>query len=215
MPKYICPECQTVIRREEPVPEGKKLRCPECDSVFKPKATAPAKERAQQKQAAPQKPAAPAKTKASPPPEEEEEGGTYGFVHEDEIKKGKKDAPVKFEDLRKKFPKSKIGPALALTVRPSNWMLFIGAVMVIAGIATLVYGFWPLVYSNNPPTGSRVTQRIIMMVSGVFTSCLFAFVCYCASCMHDLVSPPLCWAGALLDYPARRSGGHFPALLDV
>lgn len=34
--RYSCPECEAIIRRAEPVPDGKKIRCPECDVVFRP-----------------------------------------------------------------------------------------------------------------------------------------------------------------------------------
>ena len=34
MPKYRCPECESVLRREQPVPAGKKIKCPKCETVF-------------------------------------------------------------------------------------------------------------------------------------------------------------------------------------
>jgi rubredoxin len=38
MPVYTCPECETKLKRAEPLPSGKKLRCPECGNVFAPAA---------------------------------------------------------------------------------------------------------------------------------------------------------------------------------
>src|SRR5262245_2897823 len=33
-----CPECDTVFRMRDPVPDGKSVRCPECDTRFRPPA---------------------------------------------------------------------------------------------------------------------------------------------------------------------------------
>ena len=34
MHQYTCPSCNAVLKREAPVPAGKKIRCPKCESVL-------------------------------------------------------------------------------------------------------------------------------------------------------------------------------------
>ncbi len=34
MHQYTCPKCKTVLKREQPVAEGKKIKCPKCANIF-------------------------------------------------------------------------------------------------------------------------------------------------------------------------------------
>src|SRR5438552_2362645 len=36
MHQYTCPKCKTILKRQEPVPPGKKIKCPKCETIFDP-----------------------------------------------------------------------------------------------------------------------------------------------------------------------------------
>ena len=36
MHSYTCPKCKTILKRQEPVPPGKKMKCPKCQKIFAP-----------------------------------------------------------------------------------------------------------------------------------------------------------------------------------
>src|SRR5215210_876169 len=40
MHQYSCPKCKSVLKRQEAVPTGKKIKCPKCETIFAPPATA-------------------------------------------------------------------------------------------------------------------------------------------------------------------------------
>src|SRR5256885_667419 len=36
MHQYTCPKCKSILKRQEPVPPGKKMKCPKCQTIFAP-----------------------------------------------------------------------------------------------------------------------------------------------------------------------------------
>lgn len=128
--------------------------------------------------------------------DEDESGGTYGVVKE----AGQENAEpaVKFEDLRKKFPKSKRGPAMAITVTPSNLMILFGMIGALFDIGWFMRHLWPFIFSNDVPKGNAATNHIIWLVACVISFCIHCLVCYGASKMHTLESIGWAWTGAIL-----------------
>jgi hypothetical protein len=198
MPKYMCPECEAVLKRTQAVPSGKKIKCPKCEFIFAAKPMDDDDEDEEEtpaKKANAKQPAAEAKKPAKPSDDEEDEGGTYG-VKEDA--KENEEAKVKFEDLRKKFPKSKRGPAMALTVVPSNFMMILGFIEAIIAIIQMLVQLWPLVFSNEPPTGSAKTEKVVWFIFYLFIFGVACCICYGASKMHELESLGWSWAATVL-----------------
>ena len=104
MPVYICPECNTKLKRNNPVEAGKKLKCPECSHVFTVRAV---------KKAEPAKvPAAPA-APAAPKSEWDDDGPkNYMLTEEAESKDSVKEREKAYGPLGERFEKGKRGPAL-------------------------------------------------------------------------------------------------------
>src|SRR5690349_21751319 len=113
MPKYQCPECDAIIKRAEPIPAGKKMRCPKCEHVFKAQALP--------EDAPP--PPVPSSTPKTFDDDEEEGDPTYVVIKD---KQDEDREEVNYGSLRDKFAKSNIGPAMFITVTPSNWLLRLG-----------------------------------------------------------------------------------------
>jgi DNA-directed RNA polymerase subunit M/transcription elongation factor TFIIS len=174
MPSYQCPECDSVLKRSTPIPDGKKIKCPQCEAVFKAKAL-------------------PEDEKKAPPPvaaakkggDDEEEGGNYIFKDE---KKEEKKEELYFGSLRDKFAKSNIGPAMFITVTPSNWLLRLGLGSCIAGLAIFIYGVFPLVFCEVLPVRPFIRPRMNIML---FATAVFIFgsiMAAGASKLHELTS---------------------------
>ncbi len=185
MPKYQCPECEAVLKRETPVEEGKKIKCPKCEIIFKAKPIYdPNEEKEAQKKA---------KTTEKKPivvgADDEEEGGSYTVMSEapDPESEAKK-KEIHYGTLRDKFPKSKRGPAMAKTVRPSSYILFAAALTAVAAIVYLCWGIWPFIFSDSPPRGKEMTYRIIHIVSAVISFACNGLICHGASKFHTLES---------------------------
>jgi len=209
MPKYPCPACDAVLKREMPVPSGKKIRCPKCDFAFtavNDEDDEPVKKKAKP---APKKEAdAPKKkVKAAPKPsddeDDEEVGGTYGLnttEEEAEAKdpKKKKKKDVEYGSLRDKYEKSKRGPAMAKTVKPSNLILLQGVINCITSLVTFVIGLWPFIFSAATPRGGEATNQILIMVGGVLGFGVGCLICYGASKMQDLESHQWAMVGSIL-----------------
>ena len=114
MPVYTCPECETKLKRGEPLPAGKKLRCPECGNVFAPPAAAKA-------------PTPAAKPAAPEPPAIEGEKEIFAFQKTEfdpDLDAARLDV---FTPIKDRFERSMRGPALIQVVRPSDWLLRTGA----------------------------------------------------------------------------------------
>ena len=164
--KIACPECGATLKSANPMPPGKKVKCPKCGVGFTVPAGGDAPEGAEEEAARP-KPAAkaaPAKKKAapeSPPPkpEDEEEGGTYKFIDEPERaggeggegseddEEGEKKPDLTFAlDLSVKDPR---GFAQESVVRPSNWLVLLGGIVIVLYVVVIGYLLFPFFFSPH------------------------------------------------------------------
>jgi hypothetical protein len=203
----MCPECEAVLKRTQPVPSGKKIKCPKCEFIFLAKALpgddeeeaeelVPKKKESVAATAEPPKKTEEAKKKPYDDDDDEDSGGSYTV--KEEPKKENEEPAVKFEDLRKKFPKSKRGPAMALTVLPSNFMMFLAILGALGNIGWFMRWLWPFVFSYTPPTGNKATNYVIFMCLMVVGFCINCMVAYGASKMHTLESIGWAWAATIL-----------------
>ncbi|HEV3144583.1 MAG TPA: hypothetical protein VGZ47_11910 [Gemmataceae bacterium] len=138
MHEYICPECQTVLRRQEPIPAGKKIKCPKCSAVFAPGATVVAA-----------KPT-PKEARAQALEEEFMDRNPYGVVDQTEddedIQREKQRAASGL--VRDRFKKSARGPAQREVVRPANFLLASGVFTCIFAFLTIVVAVWPVIFRD-------------------------------------------------------------------
>src|SRR5262245_2856019 len=147
----VCPDCATVLRPAKPVAVGKRVKCPKCGTIFA--ATDDEEDELEGAEAGERdQPAAQGRCKrASPvtkkPADEakastgiEYESSTYGVVKEPEDQeveeKEERGADMVTEFLKEAKTKDPRGPAQALVVRPSNWLIITG-VCGIGGYAIL------------------------------------------------------------------------------
>jgi phage FluMu protein Com len=193
MPRYQCPECEAVLKRETPVPAGKKIKCPKCEVVFAPEAIREAG-------AAPDavKKKAKAVKKSAPADDEEEEGGAYelnkGGEETSEEKKKKK---VNYGSLRDKFKKSKRGPAMARVVKLTNAQMLFGIIHAVLYLVGVMGCLWPFIFSDKPPSGGA--GQWIAGASGCAALLIYTFcLCIGSSKMHTLESYSWAMAGAVL-----------------
>jgi hypothetical protein len=138
--KITCPECDAVLKPAKPLTAGKRVKCPKCGHAMtvlddepepaprkKPKAdgTAGIKKKSADKRVAekkaPAKPPEKAPAKASHD-DDDDGGGTYGVIKEEKDEEGPAitytpDTSIK--DLR--------GPAQAAVVKPTNFVILMGA----------------------------------------------------------------------------------------
>lgn len=182
--KLTCPECQAVLKLANPPTPGKRIKCSKCGSSFavpadKEKAPAgaakpakagpkgdpaksaikakkpaggPAKSGGKSSGAAP----APAKTEEKKP----EEDTTYGVLdkpeaEEEEDDKKKKKKKSVFDPVET-GPRNPRGPAAAIVVRPSNFLLADGVKGCFGWLATIVLVLWPIVF---PPIQDEKTKE--------------------------------------------------------
>src|SRR5579884_545681 len=155
--KLICPECKKVLKPTKPLPEGKKVTCPKCGANFAAKEPPPDPAAHPTKKAA--APAAPKPTavkkaqQASKPirpieqrrhnlddDEDEDEGGVYDFAeqpdHEGPEVEYTPDMSIK--DLR--------GPAQAMLVKPSNYLIMAGVVGFFGWLGFMVIVLIPIIF---------------------------------------------------------------------
>jgi hypothetical protein len=194
MPKYQCPECEAVLKRETPVPAGKKIKCPKCEVVFAPEAlrdVAATPENVKKK--------AKAAKKSAPTDDDEEEGGAYELNKGgDETPAEKKKKKVNYGSLRDKFAKSKRGPAMARVVSLSNKTLLLGIIYAILCLIGIMSGLWPFIFSDKPPTGGAAGAKIWQVVSSVVMLIYVFCVCVGGSKMHTLESYAWAMTGAVM-----------------
>jgi predicted Zn finger-like uncharacterized protein len=138
MPQYKCPNCETALKRDQPLPAGKKIKCPKCATVFGPPA---GPETAQTKAAA-------VNAKMA---DEDDDGRNPYAVKEDE---GEEDAMREEKEraaqglIKDRFKKSKRGPALKEVVRPSNFLLAVGVITCTLALIGVVIGAFPLIFQD-------------------------------------------------------------------
>ena len=186
MPKYQCPDCQTVLRRAEAIPTGKKIRCPKCEAVFR----AEPLEEEQEPVKAPAEgyavaaPVAPA-AKPQAAVDEDDDSSPYSVIKEsgEEIK-----PEIHLGSLRDRFAKSKIGPAMFKTVMPSNWLLRLGLLSCAVALFWFIYGMWPIIFCEATPMRPFIRPRVDIMIRASFMFIFGSVMCYGAAKMHELTS---------------------------
>jgi hypothetical protein len=192
--KLTCPECGKVIKPARPVAEGKKIRCPKCDSVFvagedepdevvpvkKPKkkeaedgaikkskvasAEKPSKKDAGKKPAAEKKAEKPPEKKPGLDDEDDDGPMTYGFVKEEKDE----DTPdIDYApDTSIKDPR---GPAQAIVMQPTNYMLMSGIFGFIGYVILLCIILIPYLFpiTNDDTTDVKNPKPILNINQGL------------------------------------------------
>jgi uncharacterized Zn finger protein (UPF0148 family) len=212
MHQYTCPKCKTVLKREQPVAEGKKIKCPKCQNIF---AAAAAK-------------AEPAKAGKSKH-DDDDDRNPYAVMNED-----KEDEKMREEKQRAamglvkdRFEKSARGPAISVIVRPASYLLGAGVITCTLAFACLFVGIFPLVFSDfykqgpNDPKLSKeqkaqkgqeeydamVRRSMILIPASVFVFAFGSLICVGAFKMRALESQPWSWVGAIMSIPAAPGNG--------
>ncbi|HLW68838.1 MAG TPA: hypothetical protein VKS79_26235 [Gemmataceae bacterium] len=224
MHEYTCPECNTVLRRQEPIPAGKKIKCPKCSAVFAPAADAVAK-------AAAKPTASPKDAKAKALEDEFMDRNPYGVVDEteedEELQREKQRAASGL--VRDRFKKSARGPAQREVVRPANFLLASGVFTCIFAFLTIVVAIWPLIFreltidkpqegvkyseseKDKKPEYTYSTEYMIFRFSiagvGLFWFIWGAFVCVGAFKMNRLESYTWAMIGSIM--------GILPVLIGI
>jgi predicted Zn finger-like uncharacterized protein len=185
---FKCPECQAEFKSSKRPPEGKKIRCKQCEHAFVPKV----KELA----------AAPAPKEPPPAPVEDEEYGQvnpYGVVEDietEEQKAAKK--KVRFDGVDDKKKRSARGPAMSLLVMPANLLIAEGALTFLIGLGTVIWGLWPLIFTEVAPSDDDYTDQLPIILFGVLLAVWGAMICLGASRMQNLESYTWAMTGAVL-----------------
>ncbi len=194
--KLTCPECSTVLRPARPVAAGKKVKCPRCETVFtagddeddahEAPTIKPSKARAgssssregkaskasSSKGRGPSKPGKPAKAaaKADEKPKEE----TYGVVKdpEEEENTAKK---LKIDYAPDDTIKDLRGPAVALLVKPTNWMAILGFAGFFGWLTLIVFIVIPAAFPLRPEKSEvmRVGEGLGAVNPGGFGGMMF------------------------------------------
>jgi hypothetical protein len=123
----------------------------------------------------------------------------YGVVKEsqEEIDRAEKNKP-KFTEIQDKFKKSARGPAVSLLVMPANLLTLEGLITGVAGLVIFVYGMWPLVFNDAPPSDEEVDEAIVVMILGMVAFGWGAMICIGASQMQEIRSYTWAIAGAVM-----------------
>jgi hypothetical protein len=221
------PDCGATLKSPGRAPAGKQVKCPKCGRPFVPEpeeapapaAAGPGTFKLADEEPPPRKgPAGKGKPKAAAPPpppagsaapksrfadenEEDDEAikKGYGVVKEsqEEIDRAEKNKP-KFTEIQDKFKKSARGPAVSLLVMPSNLLTLEGVITAVGGLVIFVYGMWPLVFNDAPPSDEEVDEAIVTMVLGLVAFGWGALICVGASQMQELRSYTWAMAGAVM-----------------
>jgi hypothetical protein len=198
MPTYRCPECEAVLRREQPVPDGKKIKCPKCEFVFAAKPVreeTPAKKNERKAPKKEENPVATTNKDALWNEEDEDEVGSYEVKQTEEPD----DKPeLYFGSLRDKYAKSKRGPAMARTVIPSNILIGEGILTCLGGLGVVVWAVFPLVFHENPLTEKIIREQILWIIIGVLIFLWGAMICLGASKLQNLDSYTWAMVGACM-----------------
>jgi uncharacterized Zn finger protein (UPF0148 family) len=195
MPRYQCPECDAVLKREQPIPAGKKIKCPKCEFIFAAKSLEESEsEKKPSKPKAEKKPAPVAAEKKSSDGDDDDDS-PYVVTTDEE----KDDKPeLYFGSLRDKYAKSKRGPAMAMTTTPSNVLIGEGLLTCIGGIAFLVISIFPLVFSKEPLTEKVIREQVVKIIIAIVIFLWGAMVCYGASKLQNLDSYRWAMVGACM-----------------
>ncbi len=143
-----------------------------------------------------------------PKPEEEDDLNPYGVVKEseDELRLIEKNKP-KFGDVADKFKKSARGPAQAILVLPVNLLIAEGSVTGIIGVLAIVYGLWPLIFTDAPPSEEEIAEQLVIIFGGFVCLLWGSLICHGASKMQELESYAWALVGGVI--------GIFPFLAGI
>lgn len=211
MHQYTCPKCHTVLRREQPVAEGKKIKCPKCENIFSPSTSVTAG-----------KPAG--KYKA-----DDDDRNPYAVMKEEEeeekMREEKQRAAMGL--IKDRFEKSSRGPAISVIVRPASYLIGAGILTCGLSMAALFIGIWPLVFAefykegpNNPKLTAQQkaaqgeadfeaiqTRSIIFIAVSPFTFAFGALVCFGALKLRSLESYAWAMVGSVMGIIAAPGNG--------
>jgi uncharacterized membrane protein len=206
MPTYTCPECQAKVKSAEEARPGQEFACPKCDAEFTPRA-APLSfqndDQPKQKKRKPQAQAAqPVQPVAEPAPKpyEDPDNDTVAYEmakeSEEEERLARKNKPV-IGAIRDRFKKSTRGPASALLVTPSNLLLAQGGLLAIFGLSAIIYGLWPLIFTDVPASDEEVADQMFWVFVGIISMVWGSITCYGAVQMVSLGSYGWSMVGAV------------------
>lgn len=193
MPRYQCPECDAILKREQPIPAGKKIKCSKCEFIFTPKALD--EEPAEKKPAKAGKKPVPVAAQNKPKPADDEDDTPYTVTGKDD---DSEKPELYFGSLRDKYVKSKRGPAMALTTTPSNVLIGEGILTCLGGLGFLIVSIFPLVFSKEPLTEKVIKEQVLMIVIAVAIFLWGAMVCYGAAKLQNLDSYRWAMVGACM-----------------
>ena len=149
------------------------------------------------------KPAKPvAKPAAAPPPrpadDDDDVVAAYGVVKEteEELRLAEINKP-KFLNLADKFKKSARGPAQALLVLPTNLLVAEAAVTGIVSVGAVIYGLWPLVFTDAPPSDEEIAEQVVIIFAGLVGLLWASIIAIGASKMQALESYAWAMIGAV------------------
>jgi hypothetical protein len=170
-----CPECESTLKSNKPIPQGKKIKCPECGTSFttpedKPE-PAPMPKKPAKKPATPAAGAKPRKSAFDDPDDDGPE--TYAVIHEPEPveeeededddddededltdeereerkkKKSKKPDLTYALDLSVKDPR---GPVQTKVIRPTNMLILWSVILIIGNVVSLGWMTWPFMFAEH------------------------------------------------------------------
>ena len=141
--QYTCPNCKTVLKRQQPVGEGKKIKCPKCEKVFAP----PSANKSGGKSA-----------------NEEDDINPYAVVNEAEDDKAMTELKQRAAMglIQDRFKKTNRGPAIGIVVRPASYLLGSGVMTGVLGVACFMMGVFPLAFSDfykKPSTNPKLSEE--------------------------------------------------------
>lgn len=201
--QYKCPSptCQARMALDAPPKPGEQIQCPTCGTVFVPPrpAAKPATARPAVARPAAARPAADTIPLAPPPPpppppsrppvDDDEDSSPYAITEEseEEQKLAEANRPT-FDKVKDKFKRSARGPAMSLLVMPSNLLVAEGGLTFLVGMGAVVVGFWPIVFSDAPPSDEEFVDCLSTILMGIFAAIYGGLICYGASQMQNLSS---------------------------
>lgn len=183
---FKCPECEAEFKTGKRPPEGKRIRCKQCEATFVPKV----------KELQPAAAEAPADV---PVDDNENDVNPYGVVDEVETEDQKAARKkVRFDGVDDKKKQSARGPAMSLLVMPANLLIAEGALTFIVGLATMIWGMWPLIFTDISPSDDDYTDQLPIVLFGILLAVWGAMICLGASRMQNLESYTWAMTGAVL-----------------
>jgi hypothetical protein len=156
--KIACPECGATLKSSNPMSPGKKVKCPKCATAFTVPVDGdgPAEAGPEAVQPKPAAKAAPAARKAapSPPPrkDDDEDVGIYKFIDEPQPERGEDEDEDEKPDITFALDtsvKDIRGPARAKLVRPTNYLMFAGALTCFFELIAICWAIFPLIFSSE------------------------------------------------------------------